>query len=121
MTEIVANDREIDARLKQGNSAAVAEGVRRHSSATEGRHLSRRAPRILADHISGSVTREWSAAGVPEYGLIGSDCRGHRTQGRCRFRPERAYTLLITFAMEPHVLRPIQAEFSRANRQSLTD
>jgi hypothetical protein len=107
VTEIIANDREIDTRLEEGHSAAVAEGVGRHASVPEIRHLSGRAPCILADHISGSVTSEWGAAGVAEYGLIGRDSGGHRTQGHCCFGPERANALLAALAMEPHVLRPV--------------
>ena len=121
MTEIITNDREIDTRLEQGYGTAVAESMRRDVPASEVRHLSGRAPRMLGDHISGSVTGEWRATDVSKYGLIDRDSRGHRTQGRCRFRPERANTLLTTLAMEAHVLRPIQSEFARANRQGFTD
>lgn len=73
VTEIIANDREIDTRLEKGHSATVAESVGRHASLPEIWQLSGCAPCILADHISGSVTSEWGAAGVAEDGLIGRD------------------------------------------------
>ena len=97
----------------------MAEGVGRHALLPNIRQLSGRAPCILADHISGSVTSEWGAAGVAEDGLIGRDSGGHRTQGHCCFRPERANALFAALAMKPHVLRPVQAEFARVNGQGL--
>lgn len=50
VTEIIANDRETDTRLQQGHSAAVAEGVGRHASVPEIRHLSGRALVAGAEH-----------------------------------------------------------------------
>jgi len=119
--EVIADDSEIDPCLEQGHGATVAEDMGRHVASAKGGHRFSGTPYILVDEIGHAVAGEWSAAGVAEYGFIGGDSRNHWAQGRCRFRPKRANTLLAALALEPYLPRSIQPEFSRANRQGFTD
>ena len=66
VAEVVANDRDVDASLKERDRAAVAEDVGCHAQARERRNLADCQGDVLVDEVGDPVASKWSTPGVAE-------------------------------------------------------
>src|SRR5688500_10854901 len=106
MTEVVADDGNIHAGLKERDRAAVAEDVRGDSLPTKVWHFHGREAHVLRENVCGPVARKRSASSVPEdarciYATVGDDA----SQGDGSLWPQRAVPFLVAFPANAHVSR----------------
>lgn len=104
MSQVVADDGDVHARLKESDRAAVAEDVGRHSLSTKAWHVRCRQPYVLREYVRDTVARERSTANAPEdtrrVRVPVGDGASQRVGG---LGPQRTAAFLVAFAVDAHV------------------
>src|SRR5712691_584524 len=118
MSQEVANDRDVDSSLEQGDRTTVTHDVR--GDPPEIRPNERGTPDIFAKHVCDTIASEWCATGVSENRFASGTGANNPPQGRSRFAPQRAIALLAPLAIEPDLRGTIQSECARMDSQGFT-
>jgi len=121
MSEIVADDGDVDARLQQGDGAAVPKNVGTDAGSPQNGMSLRRAARVFLEQVRDAVARKFFAAPTAEDSARAAICWEERGQCGRGLGPQWADPLLAAFSEQPDVVRARELEVALANADRLAD